>query len=181
MNIENFNQELEIPQGVQVKVDKGIFTVKGPKGELVRNLQSNKIEYKVENNKIHLNIKKASKKEKTLMYTMLAHLKNCFKGVTQGFVYKLAICSGHFPMTVAYNNNELVVKNFIGESVPRKVKLSSDVSLKIDGKTIELTGIDIEKMGITASKIEKLTSRSGFDKRRFQDGIYITEKNGKAM
>lgn len=182
MKIENFTQEIEIPQGVTVTMsENGVFTFKGPKGEFSRNLSSRKINYKIENGKVVLHIPKACKTEKTLMNTMVAHVKNCLKGVQHAFVYKLVICSGHFPMTVAYANGEITIKNFIGESVPRKTNLPKEVEVKIEGKDITLTGIDIEKVGIAASKIEKLGSRPGFDKRRFQDGIYITEKDGQKM
>lgn len=182
MKIENFTQEIEIPKGVTATMhENGVFTFKGPKGEFSRNLSSRKISYKIENGKVILNIPKACKTEKTLMNTMVAHLKNCFKGVQHGFVYKLAICAGHFPMTVSYANGEVVIKNFIGESVPRKTTVPKEVDVKIEGKDITVSGIDIEKVGIAASKIEKLGSRTGFDRRRFQDGIYITEKDGVKM
>ncbi|MBN2881676.1 50S ribosomal protein L6 [Candidatus Woesearchaeota archaeon] len=181
MKVENLTLKVPIPNGVQVSVETGIFTFKGPKGELVRDLQSTKLHYSVEGSEVVLVAPKATKKEKALIYTMVAHIKNCLKGVVEGFVYKLAICSGHFPMTVAYNNGEITVKNFIGEAVPRKAKLPENVDVKIDGKDITLTGIDVEKVGLCASRIEKLTGRTGFDKRRFQDGIYIVDKNGKLM
>jgi len=181
MKFENYSQEIEIPDGVEVKIQNGIFTFKGPKGEFNRYLSSKKIEYTLENNKIILKVKVATKKEKMLVGTFCAHIRNGIKGVFEGFHYKLAICSGHFPMSVSFSNNELVVKNFLGEAVPRKIKINSDVNVKVDAKLIEVTGIDIEKVGDAASRIEHLTVRPGFDKRRFQDGIYITEKNGKQM
>ena len=43
--------------------------------------------------------------------------------------------------------------------------------------TIE--GNDIEAVGQTAANLERATSRGGFDKRVFQDGIYIVHKSHK--
>jgi len=45
------------------------------------------------------------------------------RGVTEGYTYKLKICSGHFPMNVSLKGDVLEIKNFIGESVPRKLKI----------------------------------------------------------
>lgn len=178
MKIKNLTQSIEIPAGVSVSVKDGVFTFKGPKGEFSRNLSSRKIVYEITPSSVVLSIKDATKVDKMMIFTMLAHIKNGFKGVTQGFVYKLAICSGHFPMTVSHSNGEITIKNFIGETVPRKTTIPKEVEIKIEGKDLTISGIDIEKVGIAASKIEKLGSRVGFDRRRFQDGIYIVEKDG---
>ena len=68
-------------------------------------------------------------------------------------------------------------KNFFGEKVPRKIKFDKkNVSIKVDGTEVLVEGMDKEKVGQTAASIEQLTRRPGFDKRIFQDGIYITEK-----
>ena len=181
MKFENYTQEIEIPQDVEVKIENGVFTFKGQKGEFQRDLSSKKIAYSIKDNKITLLVKVATKKEKMIVATMTAHIRNGMKGVAEGFTYKLAICSGHFPMSVSFSNNELTVKNFLGEAVPRRVKISPEVDVKVNDKVIEVTGINIEKVGDAASRIEHLTVRPGFDKRRFQDGIYITEKHGKQM
>jgi large subunit ribosomal protein L6 len=42
-------------------------------------------------------------------------------------------------------------------------------------------GIDKELTSQTAALIEKLTRRPGFDKRIFQDGIFMIEKDGKPL
>jgi large subunit ribosomal protein L6 len=181
MKIENLTQSAEIPKGVTVSEKEGNFTFKGQKGEFSRNLFSRGISYKIENGKVLLSMQNTNKTGKTQINTMAAHLRNCFKGVTNGFVYKLAICSGHFPMTVSYAAGEVTIKNFIGETVPRKTHVPREVEVKVEGKDITVSGIDIEKVGIAASKIEKLGSRVGFDRRRFQDGIYIVEKDGVRM
>jgi large subunit ribosomal protein L6 len=103
------------------------------------------------------------------------------KGVQEGFTYKLKICSGHFPMSVALKGNTFEIKNFIGEKVPRTLKIKQGADVKIEGDQITVHATDKELAGTTAGAIEKLTRRPGFDKRIFQDGIYITEKDGKKL
>ena len=129
-----------------------------------------------ENNLVKFFSKKASQNEKKLINTFKAHLNNLFRGVQEGFLYKLKICSGHFPMTVAINGEVFEIKNFIGEKVPRRVKIMPNTTVKIDGTEVVVEALNIEDAGQMAAKIEQLTKRPGFDKRIFQDGIYITEK-----
>jgi large subunit ribosomal protein L6 len=111
-----------------------------------------------------------------LVWTFVAHLKNMVKGVTQGYTCRMKICSGHFPMNVSITNNELIIKNFLGEKVPRTVKLAKDVQFKIEGAEIIITGIDKEKVGQNAANIEQLCRVTNRDRRIFQDGIYIKGK-----
>ena len=173
--------EMELPEGVSAIVENRIMKIQGPKGVVERKLLIPRVIVRVENNKIIMEAKKATKREYKMMATYRAHFKNMIKGVTQGHVYKLKILSSHFPMQVSYKNNVLEVRNFFGEKHPRKLVIPQGVQVKIDGQLIILEGIDKELVGNTASLIEKLTRRTGFDPRIFQDGIYIIEKDGKKI
>ena len=73
-------------------------------------------------------------------------------------------------------NNEIIIKNFLGEKQDRIVKLIEGVNVKIDKETIELDSIDIEKAGQCAANIEKAAKVRNKDRRIFQDGIFIIEK-----
>ncbi len=179
MKIAEMVQELEIPEGVEVNVENNGVAVKGEKGELQRNFVSKKITFSKSDNKVILSAKNATKREKTMMNTFKAHVKNMFKGVIEGHKYELKICSGHFPMNVALKGDELSIKNFLGEKVPRVMKIQPDVKVKIDGEKIVVEGIDIEKCGQCAANIEKTTRITNRDRRIFQDGIWITSKPGK--
>jgi len=174
-------EELEILEGTQVSLEGNILNVSGPKGSVAKKLILGKVSIKVENNKIILEAKKATKRELKIINTYLRIINNLMKGVTEGFTYKLKIAHSHFPMKVNFNNGILEVRNFFGEKHPRTLKIPEDVSLKIQGDIIILEGVDKEKVGNVAGRIEKLTSRSGFDRRVFQDGIYIIEKAGKPV
>ncbi len=181
MKVNNYTEVVELPEGVSVSFDGKNVTVKGPKGEVTRKLYSPMVEFRADGNKVEIIIKKMRKKEKALLGTYKAHLKNMGKGVTVGHTYKLKICSGHFPMNVSYNNQLLSIKNFIGEKVPRTLDVPAGAELKVDGDIITIDSSDKELAGQLAASIEKLTKRPGFDKRIFQDGIYIIEKDGKSI
>lgn len=173
--------KVEVPEGCQFSQSGIIITVKGPKGELTRKLPDKWIKLNHEGQKLELWYEKTTKNQKKQLFTTVSHIKNMMIGVTDGYVYKLKICSGHFPMNVSLKNNVLEVKNFIGEAVPRKLTIKEGSDVKVQGDIITVESIDKEKAGQTAGSIEKLTKRPGFDKRIFQDGIYITEKAGKKI
>jgi large subunit ribosomal protein L6 len=121
-------------------------------------------------------MKKASKREKTTLGTYKAHINNMLHGAREGFTYRMKICSGHFPMTVQVKGSELIIKNFIGEKTPRVLRLKPGVDVKVEGEFIVISSPDRELGGQTAASIEAVSSRANYDKRVFQDGVYIIEK-----
>jgi large subunit ribosomal protein L6 len=181
MKHEKLSETVIIPEGCTFSTSNGSIVVKGSKGELVRALPDKKLNLNVQGNELSLFYNGATKREKRLLFTTKAHIKNMFRGVCEGFVYKLKICSGHFPMNVSIKNDVLEIKNFIGEKVPRTLKIKQGVSVKINGDEVVVESINKELAGQIAGSIEKLTKRPGFDKRIFQDGIYIVEKDGKRL
>ncbi|MDD5087047.1 MAG: 50S ribosomal protein L6, partial [Candidatus Nanoarchaeia archaeon] len=158
-----------------------LIKVKGPKGEVSKKLAGPGVEIKAENNSVSIISKKATKREKKIIYAIRSHIKNMIKGVTEGFVYKLKICPGHFPMNVSVEKEYFTVKNLFGEKTPRKLKIGPEVKIKIDGKDVYVEGINKELTSQTAASIEKLTKVKGRDRRIFQDGIYIVSKDGKEI
>ena len=125
----------------------------------------------------------ATKKEKKLMNTLAAHLKNMIKGVTENFEYTMQVCSIHFPITVNIDKekNLIFIKNFVGETKERTAKLLPEVDVSIKGDIITVKGIDIEKVSQCAGNIEKATRIKKKDRRVYQDGIWITSKAGRGV
>ncbi|RKY01049.1 MAG: 50S ribosomal protein L6 [Spirochaetes bacterium] len=175
------NQEINIPEGIEISKEAHLIKVRGPKGELIKRLAGPKIEIVADKNSVKIISKRASKREKKLIYTFKAHINNMVKGVTEPFVYKLKICPGHFPMNVSMEGDFFTIKNLFGEKTPRKLKIKPDVKVKIDGKDVYVEGIDKELTAQTAASIEKLTKVKNRDRRIFQDGIYIVSKAGKEI
>jgi len=178
---QDIHEELEIPQGITLNLDKGVFQIKGPKGEVKKELHNPKVKASISNNSVIFEAEKGTQREKRLIKAYIAHLKSAIKGVNQGHVYKLRICSGHFPMTVSMKGNVFEIKNFVGETIPRTLPLMDGVKITIDGHFVIVESVDKEKAGQTSASIEKMTRRAPFDKRIFQDGIFIIEKDGKPI
>jgi len=177
--IEKLHEELIIPEGINVTIDGNEIILKKDNKEVKRKL-NNRIQLKIEGNKIILNSKKVTKREKKVLYTIKAHIINAIEGLTKSFKYKLQAVSVHFPMTLEIDksNNILIVKNFLGEKKPRTIKIIPGVEIKVNKDLIELESADIEKAGQVAANIEKGSKIRSRDRRVFQDGIFITEKPG---
>ena len=174
----DMSESVELPEGISATMQDNVITIKGPKGEIMRRMNSTRLNVNIEDKKITISITKGTKRDKTIMYTLVAHLTNMVKGVQKPWTYALKVCASHFPMSVAVSGSEFTVKNLFGEKVPRKMKIKEGVTVKVSGQNITVECIDIELAGQTAGAIEGLTRISGRDKRVFQDGIYITEKCG---
>jgi len=177
-----FRKEIEIPESTNVELENGEIIAKGAFGEVRRTLSYPLIEIIKKENKLVLSSKKQTKTVKMFMNTYKAHIQNMIKGVNEPFTYKLKICSGHFPMAVAMENRRIVIKNFLGEKIPRKTQtIPQEVNVKIEGDIITITSPNKESAGRIASDIEQAVRITGKDRRRFQDGIFIIEKAGKKL
>lgn len=170
-----------IPKGIKVDATEGEIKIKGSEGEITKRLLNPKIKIKVEDNKIIIGGLKNSKREKKIIGTFKAHIKNMMKGCKKPYKHTLKICSGHFPMNVSLNNDELIVKNFLGEKTPRVLKLKKNINVKVEGDQVIVESIDKKLAGQTAADIEKLCKITNRDPRIFQDGIWIINKAGKEI
>ena len=177
----DLKKEIELLEGVTIELSGSTLKVKGPKGEIERDFIHPKIKIISDANKITLSSEKATKREKMVLGSFESHIKNMLIGVKELHTYKLKICSGHFPMNVTVSGNEFIIKNFLGESVPRKVNLIEGTKVKVDGTEIVVTSPSKEKAGQMAAKIETLCRITNRDTRIFQDGCYIIHKSGKDM
>ncbi|MBI2545571.1 50S ribosomal protein L6 [Candidatus Woesearchaeota archaeon] len=179
---QGIRDAIEIPQGVSVSVANGVITVTGKSAAAEsRALRTATVQAAIEGSSLVFTAPRDTKRERKLIGSLKAHIRNIFRGVTQGHVYKLKICSGHFPMSVAVNKNEFSVKNFLGEKIPRTLVLSGNVKVKVEGDHIIVESSSKESAGQTAAAIEAITRRAAYDKRIFQDGIYIIDKDGKGI
>lgn len=174
-------EEIQLPEKVSASIDTGVLVIKGAKGEVKRDFKGKSIGIECVDKKIKLNSGTFNKMKKKLMKSYAAHIKNMIRGSEKGHTYTLKICSGHFPMNVSINNNELIIKNFLGEKVPRVLKLKQGADVKLEGDQIVVESTNKETAGQVSADIEQLTRRTGFDTRIFQDGIYIIIKDGKEI
>ncbi len=170
-------KEIIIPENVTAEVQDKIVKIKGERGELEKTFKyffDIKIEKK--DNKIIVFSKSERRKVKAMVGTIVAHIKNMIKGVTKGYEYKLAIVYSHFPINVKMEGDKILITNFLGEKTFRKARIIGDTKVEVKGQEIIVSGINKENVGQTAANIETACRLNKYDRRIFQDGIYIKEK-----
>ena len=176
MLIKELIHSVNIPEGVSIDCSSSNVKVTGPRGELSRNFEHSAIKFKQSENQLNIIGNNLRKKEKALIGTWNAHLKNMVKGVDKGFLYEMKIIFAHFPMKVAVKGNVVTIDNFLGEKATRNSAIVGDVKVNVKGDALTIEGNNIEDVGQTAGNLEKATIVKGRDTRVFQDGIYMISK-----
>lgn len=173
--------EIQLPEGVEASVEERSIRVRGPRGELVKPLQSNVVQARCDNRTVVLTTQRDRKKEKALVNTQKGEVLNMIHGLRDGVTYRLKVFYSHFPMGLKVQGNELLIDNFLGEKHPRRAVLLDGVKVDVKGQDIAVSGMDKGKVAQTAANIEQKTRIKRFDPRVFQDGIYLVEKDGKPV
>lgn len=178
VKLDRIEHSVTIPEGVTADISEdGVVTITGPKGSLHRAFQSEVLSIFKDGNGLIVRVDLPRRKQRALAGTWNAHLNNMVKGVTDGFTYNLKAFYSHFPMTMAVKGDTFTVNNYFGERVPRTAKILNNVDVKVSNKTeITVSGIDKEAVGQTAANIERCTTVKNRDRRVFQDGIYLLNK-----
>jgi large subunit ribosomal protein L6 len=174
--VKEIARQVEIPEGVAVSLDGNTVTVKGPKGEITRQLSYPEIEIRKEDSRMVVNSRLDRKRHRAMVGTLAAHIGNMIAGVTRGYEYKMKVVYSHFPIQLKSASDELVINNFLGERKSRSAKILEGTKIEIGKDEVLVKGIDKERVGQTMANIEQATRVRGFDIRIFQDGIYLVEK-----
>jgi large subunit ribosomal protein L6 len=170
-------EEIKIPEGIQITIEGKTVQVKGPKGSISKILSHPKIVMTVNDNVFKISCSQSPRrKEKALLGTFKAHIRNMIKGVSKGYECKMKTVFSHFPIKTSVEGNNLLIQNFLGERFPRRAEILKDVKVDIKGENIILSSTDKEKVGQTAANIERATKVKNRDIRVFQDGIYIVSR-----
>ena len=179
MKQKGLTENIEIPAGIEVNIVNNIIKIKGSKAELLKKLH--RISAKKEGNKIVLSVPEDSRRSKDVLNANIANINNMIKGSNENYVYKLKVCSGHFPMTVTIEKEKVIVKNFLGEKLPRIARILPGVTVKSSGDLISVESNDKDKAGQVSANIEIATRIPNKDRRVFQDGIFLIEKAGEPI
>ena len=142
---------IQIPQGVEVKISDHRVVIKGPKGELSREVRP-EIGVEVKEGKILVSPKIETKKTKALWGLTRALIANMIKGVTEGYERKLEIEGVGFRASVEGENLVLSV----GFTHPVKIKAPEGIKFSVEKNIITVSGTDKELVGQMAAKIRAI-------------------------
>ena len=134
---------IEIPDKVQVTVTDGLVQVKGPKGELKRELLP-KIRIEQEGNVLRVIRESEDKRTRAFHGLMRQLIANMVTGVTQGFKKELLIEGLGYRAEM--KGKKLVMS--LGFSHPVEYEAPEGITLKVEGNNkIIVEGIDKELVG----------------------------------
>ncbi|MDP2934178.1 MAG: 50S ribosomal protein L6 [bacterium] len=139
---------IRIPDGVDVKVNNNLITIKGPKGELSRELIS-EISAEVKENNLLINLKKNKKGDSALWGTNQALINNMILGVSKGFEKKLLFEGVGYKAAV--NGNKLVLS--LGFSHPVEIEAPKGIEFKVEKNAIIVSGTDKHLVGQISANI----------------------------
>jgi large subunit ribosomal protein L6 len=168
-----------IPDGISCEVSHKSFVCKKGNDSVTKAFNKPGLVMKINGKNVEISNAKANKKDTAVVKSAVAHVKNMFRGLEKHYVYHMEICNVHFPMTVKHEGNKLIINNFLGEKEKRFATIVAGVKLEIKGQQLVLSGADVEAVGQSAANIEKATWVTHRDRRVFQDGIFITSKDGE--
>jgi large subunit ribosomal protein L6 len=140
---------ISIPQGVQIDWKDGTLSVRGPKGELRRQVGPGVL-VKTENDQLLISVENGSSKTSKAIHGLhRALIANMVAGVSQGFERGLEIVGIGYRAELAGRKMTF----HLGYSHPIDFELPEGIEAKVDRTKITLSGIDKELLGETAAKI----------------------------
>jgi len=173
LEVEKF---VQIPEGIDVKIDGRVVTISGERGTLISDFSHASLSIEKEGELIKVRTEWPRKKEAAIVGSVSSHIQNMIKGVTKGFTYKLKIVFSHFPISVKIEGNKVLIENFTGERSPRIGKIVGNAKVSVKSDDVIVQGTNLEEVSQTAANIEQATKVKMKDPRVFLDGIYVYER-----
>lgn len=166
-----------IPSGVEVKIEPGLVTVKGPKGTLSTKLHP-AIQLEKQDNVLVTTVSAEAAKGAALWGLFRALVNNMVVGVSQGFQKQLEINGIGFKAEV--KGRELVLN--LGFTHPINFSLPQGVEAKVEKNLLTVSGFDKQLVGETAAQIRRLKKPEPYKGKgiKYIDEV-IHKKAGKAL
>ena len=165
-----------IPSGVTANIENGTLSVKGPKGTLSMGL-SDEITYELGESQISVQPANDTKRARSFWGMQRTLVSNLVEGVTEGYTKVLNITG------VGYRASAQ------GKKLKLQLGYSHDVDLEVpegidvktpDQTTIEVSGIDKQKVGQFAAEIRRWRKPEPYKGKGIRyRGEFIFRKEGK--
>jgi|TARA_R110000737_G_scaffold32098_1_gene50520 large subunit ribosomal protein L6 len=172
---------VNIPSGVEVKVNGTIVTVKGPKGELTQELDSC-VTLSIEDGTITFSRESDAPNHRAKHGLYRSLVNNMIIGVSEGFKKELEVIGVGFRATATGQMLDLALgySHPIVMNIPSEIKVSADTQ-KGKAPVITLESYDKQLLGQVAAKIRSLRKPEPYKGKgvRFL-GEEIRRKAGKA-
>jgi len=164
-----------IPTGTDVKIESGVLSVKGPKGELQKPVHS-LVELNVVDGEVTVAPKNNSRLARSLWGTFSSHVTNMVTGVNENFKKTLILEGVGYRVELAGKTLKLMV----GYSHPVEMEVPEGLEVEVVKNTIAISGADKEKVGQFAAVVRAKKKPEPYKGKglRYDDEI-IRRKQGK--
>ena len=169
---------VEIPSGVDVKIDGSNVKIKGPKGEMEFSFSTD-IAIELAEGVVNITRPSDARDMRSLHGTTRALIQNMVKGVTDGYMKELQLVGVGYRANLQGSN--LVIN--VGYSHPVEVEPPAGITFEVGERNqqIFISGIDKQQVGQVAADIRKVRPPEPYKGKgiRYKDE-YIRRKAGKA-
>jgi large subunit ribosomal protein L6 len=167
-----------VPSGVNVSLNDGEVTVKGPKGELRQSILLNVVEVKVEDGKVVVERKGEARTHRAAHGLTRTLIANMVEGVSKGYRKSLEIQGVGFRAAKAGEKLNLT----LGFSHPVVFEPPKGIALSVEGQNkIHVDGIDKQAVGQVAAEIRGLRPPEPYKGKGIRyAGEVVRKKLGKA-
>ncbi|MGE5584205.1 MAG: 50S ribosomal protein L6 [Bacillota bacterium] len=168
---------IPVPKGVEVEIAGNTVVVKGPKGELQREIVK-EMRVSLRDDKVVVERPGDEKEHRALHGLTRTLVANMVKGVTEGYERSLVISGTGYK--AAKQGRKLVLS--VGYSHPVEIEPAEGLEIEVPLPTkIVVKGIDKELVGQTAANIRAVRPPEPYKgKGIMYEGEHIRRKAGKA-
>jgi len=168
-------QIIQIPEKTEVDISSDVLTVKGPLGELVKNIHP-AVTIKVEGSEATVTPNKDTIEARSLWGTFASHVKNMVQGVNEAYTKKLVVEGVGFRVEV--KGNSLVLN--VGFSHPVELPIPEGLTVTVEKNVITISGSDKEVVGQFTAVIRSKKKPEPYKGKgiRYSDEV-VRRKQGK--
>ncbi len=166
-----------LPKGVEVRIDGNTVTVKGPKGELVREILP-EITIQQDDGQLLVGRPSDQQRHRAMHGLTRTLVDNMVRGVSEGFSKTLEMQGVGYRAQMQGSDLQLS----IGFSHPVNVPPPSGIEFEVEGTTrIVVKGINKEQVGQVAADVRKIRPPEPYKGKGIRYlGEYVRRKAGKA-
>ncbi len=169
-------QPVDIPEKVDVSIDESQITVKGPKGELIKEFNS-AVKVRLEDDQIIVERASDDRIDRSLHGLVRSLIESMVVGVTDGFEKRLEMVGVGYSAKVKGSALEIEA----GYSHPVIIEAEDDIEFEVEKNTnIIVRGIDKQQVGDMAARIREIRKPEPYKGKGIKyAGEHIRRKVGK--
>ena len=168
---------IDIPSGVEISVNDGVVTVKGPKGELTTRI-AQPIEVEIADGQVQVTRPDDERESRSLHGLTRTLIANDIVGVTEGYSKSLEVVGTGYRVQAKGTGLEFA----LGYSHPISVEPPAGITFAVEGNNkITVSGISKQAVGEVAANLRKLRKPEPYKGKGVRyAGEQIRRKAGKA-